>query len=401
MKIAVVHNFYRQPGGEDRCFFAERDLLRSRGHDVIEFTLHNDAISVANPALLAFRTTWNGASYASLRSLFRRERPDVVHFHNTFPLVSPAAYYAARAEGVPVVQSLHNFRMFCAGATLFRDGRCCETCLGRTMKWPAIAHACYRGSRLATASVVAMQAVHHGLGTWRRAVDVFVALTEFGRDKAVEGGLPWHKIVVKPNFCDDPVAAGAGDGGYALFVGRLSPEKGLATLLDGWRLLGGAVPLKIVGDGPLAGEVRRAAAIDPAIEWLGARPGDEVRALMGAAAVLVVPSVWYETFGLVVAEAFSVGTPVLSSRIGALREVVDEGVSGELFAPGDPAALAEGIRRLFSSPNTLRRLRAGARAAYETRMSPDANYRDLMGIYAAARRGPWSAFASRTGVQQL
>ena len=190
MKILVVHNYYKQPGGEDQCVAAEVALLKAHGHEVIPYSVRNDSIDTLGRLTVASRTIWSRSAYREVRQLIRTHRPQIAHFNNTFPLISPAAYYAARAEGVRVVQTLHNFRLLCPNALFFRNGRVCEDCLGRSFPWPGIAHKCYRGSRMASAAAAAMVAVHRVLGTWREAVDVYVALTEFSRQKFIAGGLP-------------------------------------------------------------------------------------------------------------------------------------------------------------------------------------------------------------------
>src|SRR5262245_47877410 len=228
---------------------------------------------------LASQTIWSRPAYKEFRTLLQKHRPDVVHFHNTFPLISPAAYYAARAEGLAVVQTLHNFRVLCPNALFFRNGRVCEDCLGCAVPWPGVIHRCYRGSRAASAGVTAMLSAHRLLGTWREAVDRYIALTSFSRQKFLQGGLPAGRVVVKPNFLDSDPGCGSGEGGYALFVGRLSAEKGVETLLQAWRVGGALPPLKIVGDGPLAAKVQAAAAGNPLIEWQGTKQPPDVDAL--------------------------------------------------------------------------------------------------------------------------
>src|SRR5437773_765730 len=229
MKILVVHNYYKQAGGEDQCVAAEVEMLQAHGHEVTQYVLHNDAIDRMSRLEVATRTIWSRRAYREIRELIHSHRPEIAHFNNTFPLISPAAYYAARAEKVGVVQTLHNFRLLCPNALFFRAGRVCEDCLGKSIPWPGVVHKCYRGSRAASATTAAMLAVHRMLGTWREAVDTYIALTDFGRQKFIEGGLPPEKIAVKPNFVHPDPGPGAGTGGYAIFVGRLSEEKGLQT----------------------------------------------------------------------------------------------------------------------------------------------------------------------------
>jgi glycosyltransferase involved in cell wall biosynthesis len=383
MKVLRVHNYYQQPGGEDQCFAAEIALLEANGHQVVRYTAHNDAIDAMDRIEVAARTLWNQHSYRELRALIRRERPAIAHFDNTFPLISPAAYYAARHEGIPVVQSLHNFRLFCADAYFFRDGRVCEDCLGKALPWPALQHRCYRNSVLATGVVAALQVSHRAIGTWQRQVNRFVALTEFGRRKFIAGGIPAEKIVVKPNFVATDPGIGAGDGGYALFVGRLSPEKGIETLLTAWERAGSHLPLKIVGDGPLRGTVQAAAERLPQIAWLGQRNSAEVLELMRHAAMLVFPSRWYETFGRVIIEAYAVGLPVVASNLGSMSDLIVHGQTGLHARPGDPADLAAQVIRIATNAQERDAMRQGARAAFESAYTAERNYAQLMAIYHA------------------
>jgi glycosyltransferase involved in cell wall biosynthesis len=381
MKILLCHNYYQQPGGEDQSFAAEGRLLESRGHDVLRFTLHNDAVAGLSKLGVARRTFWNSEVHDQVRALVRRERPAVLHCTNTFPLISPAVYHAARAGGAAVVQSLRNYRLLCPGALFLRDGKVCEDCLGKSIPWPAVLHRCYRQDRAASAVVAAFLAGHRALRTWTRAVDLYFTPSAFARRKLIEGGLPADRIAVKPNFIDPDPGPGTGKGGYAVFVGRLSPEKGLDTLLGAWERLPGDVRLKVVGEGSLAERVRAACARDGRIEWLGRRSPEEVLEVVGEAACLVMPSLWYETFGRTVIEAFARGTPVVASRIGALAELVEEGRTGLLFEPGDPADLASKVERLLADPT---RLRPAARQEYERKYTARTNYEMLLAIYEEA-----------------
>ncbi len=384
MKILAVHNRYQRPGGEDQVFVDETALLEARDHRVVRYEVHNDQVERVNRLTLAKDTVWNTSAYRELRALIRRERPDVVHFHNTLPLISPAGYYAARAEGVPVIQTLHNYRLLCPVALFFRDGRVCEDCMGKAVPWPGVVHECYRGSRAASGVIATMLTVHRVMRTWTEMVDVYVALTEFARSKFIEGGLPAGKIVVKPNFVAPDPGRGQGGGGYALFVGRLAPEKGTGTMLAAWERLGTRIPLKVVGDGPLRDRVVEAAARRSNVEWLGHRPVEEVHALMGKADMLVFPSEWYETFGRVAVEAFATGTPVIAADIGAVAELVEHGRTGLEFRPGDPEDLVTQVEWALSHPAELRRMRDEVRAEFEAKYTAERNYRALIEIYEAA-----------------
>ena len=340
-------------------------------------------------AALARDTVWNKVAYREVRALIRENNPHVAHFHNTFPLGSPAVYYAARAEGVPVVQTLHNYRLLCANALLFRDGKVCTKCIGKTFPWPGVVHACYRGSRPASGTVATMLGTHRALGTWNKAVDVYIALTEFARREFIRGGLPAEKIAVKSNFVRVDPGIGEGKGGYALFVGRLSQEKGLDTLLEAWEQLDGKIPLKIAGDGPYASKVAEAARRFPRVEYVGRQTKEQVYALMKDAQVLMFPSVWYEGCPLVIAEAYAVGLPIIASNLGVMSSSVRHGSTGLHFRPGDSDDLATKVKWAVSHPVELRRMRREARARFDSEYAAEPNYRSLMEIYRmAVERAP-------------
>jgi glycosyltransferase involved in cell wall biosynthesis len=381
MRILRVHNYYLQPGGEDESFHTEIGLLESREHEVIRHTVRNDRIVGMTKGELVESTFWSRRSYRELSELIRIKRPDIAHFDNIFPLISPSAYYATHSMGIPVIQNLRNFRLVCPGTFLFREGKVCEDCLGRVFAWPGVAHACYRDRRVTSMAVASLVAIHRLLGTWKRKVDRYIAATEFLRMKHVEGGIPADKIVVKPNFVDPDPGVGSGGGGYALFVGRLSPEKGLKTMLTAWETLHTRLPLKIVGDGPLRDEVVEAAGRLGGVRWLGRQARPAVIDLMKRADLLITPSQWYEGCTRVVIEAFAVGLPVVSSELGSMKQIVSEGFTGIHFTPGDPVDLAEKIEGLVSQPRLLEKMRAESRAEYERRYTPEKNYRMLISIY--------------------
>jgi glycosyltransferase involved in cell wall biosynthesis len=379
MKILTVHNNYRQPGGEEQIFSGESALLEAHGHEVFRYTLDNDDTSTVNPLLLAKNTLWNSTVYRDLRSLIRQEQPEIAHFHNTFPLISPSAYYAAKDEGVAVIQTLHNYRLLCPNALFFRDGRVCEDCLGR-FPIPGVVHGCYRNNRRDSAMVAATTSFHTILGTWTKAIDKFIVISQFAMNKFIQGGLPAEKLALKYNFLHSVPEPGEGKGGYAVYVGRLSIEKGLGVLLEAWRRLDRQIPLKILGDGPMAGLVTEAAREMPEIEWLGRRPSNEVYEIVGNAAFLVFPSEWYETFGQVAIEAFAKGTPVIASNIGAIPELVNQR-SGLLFRSSDPTDLAAKIDWLLAHPQALAQMRLTARAEFESKYTAERNYQRLLEIY--------------------
>lgn len=383
MKILLAHNYYQHPGGEDQCFHAEVAMLKEHGHEIVTYEQHNDNVArLSKPALMA-ATIWNRQTYRDIRQRLAEDRPDIVHCHNVFPLISPAIFYAAHRAGVPVVQTLHNYRLLCPGALLLRDGRPCQDCIGRSIPWPAVAHKCYRGSRTQTLGVVSMLATHRMLGTWLRCVTGFLAPSEFSRRMLIDGGLPSAKIRVKPNFVADDPKEGAGEGDYVICVGRLSGEKGIATLLKAWGMMSNPPPLKICGDGPLM-SLRDTVPPGLDIEFLGQQSTARLRELVKGARLLVAPSECYEVFGLTVIEAFACGTPVLVSKHGALAELVAGDRAGVGFRPRDPADLAAKATMLLDNPDRLKAMRSPARREYETKYTAAINHRLLMEAYGAA-----------------
>jgi glycosyltransferase involved in cell wall biosynthesis len=383
MRILLCHNYYQQRGGEDESFEAEASLLESRGHEVVRYTVHNDSVEQMSSARVSLKAFFNRGVYRDLSRLIADRRPDVMHCTNIFPLISPAAYYAARRNGVPVVQSLRNYRHLCPGVYFLRDGHVCESCLHKTFAWPAVVHGCYRESRAASAVAALSHSVHRALGSWQNCVDYYFTLTEFARQKFIAAGWPAEKIAVKPNFVYPDPRPGTGAGGYAVFVGRLSPEKGVSTLLDAWRQLPEAMPLKIIGQGPEESRIREFAERHPHVELLQFRPLPEVLEIVGEAAFLAMPSLWYETFGRTIVEAYAKGTPVLASRHGAIAELVEEGATGMLFEPGSASELATNAAALWRHPD-LSAIRRAARETYESRYRADANYQQLLQIYRTA-----------------
>lgn len=389
VRVLMAHNYYQQAGGEDQSFLAESALLEASGHQVVPYTVHNQSIDSSRRLRAGAQAVWSTESHRALRALVRETRPDVAHFQNIFPLISPSAYYAVKAEGVPIVQSLRNYRLACPTATFFRDGHPCEDCRGKLIPWPGVVHACYRNSRPATAAVGAMLLTHRLLGTWQRMVDVYVALTTFTEQK-LRSTLPHARMVVKPNFVYPDPGPGPGGGGEsgAVFVGRLSQEKGIDTLLEAWRGLAPAVPLRVIGDGPLAPQVAQAQREIPGVTWLGRLSSERTFAELGKADLLVFPSLWYETFGRVAVEAFAKGTPVLASDLGAVAEVTRQSPAGMLFPPGDAVALRERVAALFADRGELTRLRPLARQEFELKYSGAANLGQLLEIYRLAAEEP-------------
>ncbi|MCY7305790.1 MAG: glycosyltransferase family 4 protein [Rhodoferax sp.] len=380
MKILVVHNAYQQRGGEDSVVEAEVALLRSRGHAVAMYGRDNHELAAMGRASAALDTLWSRRTVQDISAIFAHDKPDLIHVHNTFPLISPSLYWAAAGARVPVVQTLHNFRLLCPQAMLLRDGKVCEQCVGTT-PLAGVVHGCYRGSRAQTAVLAGMLVLHRAIGTWADKVTRFIALNEFCRAKFIEGGLPAHKIVVKPNFVDFEAPPPTTRAGF-LFVGRLSPEKGVGVLAKASVQAPGC-ELTIVGTGP---DSATAAGIQGA-KILGALPGSEVLNQMCRATALVLPSIWYETFGLVAVEAFACGTPVIASRIGVLETLVNDGVNGLLFEPGNSDDLAAKMRWALANPGRMAEMGRKARAHYEANFTGRDNYAQLLQIYQHAVAG--------------
>ncbi len=381
MRIAILHTLYRERGGEDAVVEAEVGLLRRRGHAVEAVVFRNHELEALPAWEQVVRALWNRQAVQRVHEMVRRERPAVVHVHNTFPAASPAVIRAASREGAAVVATLHNYRLACVNALLFREGRVCEDCIGR-LPWRGVLYGCWRG-RPESAVVAAMLGLHRALGTWEE-VDIFIALTDFARERLVAAGLPADRIRVKPNFVHPDPGPGEGIGRFAVFVGRLSPEKGVGTLLRAWSRLAGHVPLRIVGDGPLRGEVEQAASRMPALEFLGPKAPVDVYALMGQAAFLLFPSECYENFPLVLAEAFAKGLPVVCSGIGSHGSLVEHGRTGLHFRPGDPEDLVEKVNWMVAHPKRVLEMRREARREYEEKYTAEGNYEMLMRIYEEA-----------------
>lgn len=392
MKILLIHNSYQQPGGEDTVFEQERRLLELNGHIVITYCRSNwevTAYSGLRRLELAGRTIWARDARRQLARLLDQEKPDLVHVHNTLVMVSPSIFSACRDADVPVVHTLHNYRLYCPTATFFRDGHICQECVDHSL-WRGVAHGCYRNSRAATAVVATMLAVHRQRQTWNREVDCYIVLSECARTKFLECGLPAEKIFVKPNFVHpDPCPRPGGAGEYALFVGRLSPEKRVNTMLSAWSHLRQCnIPLVILGGGPqleqIAKEVGGQCLTN--ISLRGQMSHDQTLAIMRKARVLIFTSEWYENFPVTIAESFACGVPVICSRMGAMQEIVEDGRTGLHFRAGDAKDLSEKVEWAWNHPEHLAMMSAEARREYLTKYTAAKNYPILMEIYEHALR---------------
>jgi glycosyltransferase involved in cell wall biosynthesis len=381
--VLVIHNQYQQPGGEDVVVQAEVDLLRRNGHRVLQFTQNNATLANCTPlekAALFVTTTWNRNAYSTIRSLIEKERPDIVHCHNLLPQISPAAYYACKSAAVPVVQTLHNYRMFCPAGTFFRNGRVCEDCT-RSLAC-AVKQGCYRNSRLQTATVAMMLAFHRHRETWTRSVDAYIALTQFSRNLFVALGLPEKTIHVKPNFLAHDPGQRPSPGSYALFVGRLSPEKGVLEMLRAWLHLS-HIPLVVIGDGPLYDDasqmLRRSGSTH--IKLLGRMSAEDTQVRMKNARFLVFPSRWYEPFGMALIEAAASGVPAIAARIAGVPELVIDNKTGLLFDLQKVDDLADKANWAWTHPAEMDGVGSAARQLYRQNFTAENNYQSLINIY--------------------
>jgi glycosyltransferase involved in cell wall biosynthesis len=400
MKILTVHNSYLQHGGEDAVADMESRLLRDHGHDVECYRQSNAGIHEMPAMALACASIWSHSSAAAIDRSCASFQPDLIHAHNTFPLISPALYWMAARRKIPIVLTLHNFRLLCPQAMFLREGKNCEACLSK-LPWRAVTRKCYRNSLLQSGAVAIMLTAHRAIGTYRNKVTSYIAPSDYSRRKFIAGGFPQERIHVKPNFVDvaDVPEWTRRKGG--LFVGRLSPEKGLGVLIEAMEGMPGDSAsdrpyrcIRVVGSGPMEERVARHFGD----RYLGARPSAEVLDLLRTSLFLVAPSTCGESFGLVVIEAFSCGVAVIASNRGALAELVEDGVTGLLVVPGDASDLARKIQWACDHPDRMLSMGRAAYAEYRKKYTASENYGLLMGIY---RNAMSSAALSTRGAENV
>lgn len=386
-RVLILHNRYKLHGGEDVVVQQEAALLREAGHhvDIVEVS-NDDIVGIRDQVSTALSTVYSFRSRAMVVKHLRAHRAELLHVHNFFPKLSPSVYDAAADARCAVVQTLHNYRLVCPSGTLFRDGHICTECLGRSIAWPGIRYGCYRGSRAGAATIAALSTTHRLLGTWRTKCHRYITLNDFARQVLADNlSLPHERVCVKPNAIPDR-AVGRHRGAFALFVGRLSPEKGIATLLAAAARPDFPIPLWIAGTGPLEPQVLAAAAQVPSrIRALGSQTREQVQELLGHAFVQIVPSEWHEAGGpLTVGEAFAAGVPVITTRLEPMSTVVRDEVDGLLYTPRDPQDLCRAVRTLVSRPEAMPAMRVAARDRYEAMYRPQANVAALVSIYEEA-----------------
>jgi len=384
-RILMLHNRYQIRGGEDESTDAEVAMLRERGHTVELVELDNKSIeTVADKVRAGLATTWSRKGAAIVEQHLAGGHYDILHCQNLFPGFSPSVYYTAARHKVPVVQAVRNYRLLCASANLFRDGHYCDDCVGKMVPLPALVHRCYRGSLASTAALVAMQSVHKSMGTWSNRITRYIALTRYVRNRLVEGGIPADRIVVKPNFVgsldvseEDPGI----EGPYAVYVGRLTQDKGADWLARTWVAQNFGMPLVFVGHGDALDTIvpGNEARICP----VGKRSLTQTYRIIQGAQMLVQPALWPEPFGRVVVEAYSLGVPVVSARVGGLQELVRDGVTGFTYEAGDDRAFGDAVRAAMD-PARHAAMSAAVRREYEEKYSPDANFGFMMDIYRDA-----------------
>lgn len=390
-RVLQVHTRYRQAGGEDEVVEAEKRLLENAGIDVRQVIFDNadlrESESLAGDLRLAASAVWSRSAKRRVESALDAHGSQLMHVHNTFSAASPSVYMAASERGVPVVQTLHNYRLVCPAATAFRDGRVCTDCVGRSVPWPGVLHACVRGSRPQSLVTAATIAVHRARGTFGRAISSYVALTDFQRQLMVQGGLPAERIGVIPNFLEPDPGWGSDSRAGLLFVGRLTREKGVPALLQAAAVVPGIV--SVAGDGPLTDLAEQADAAGD-IAYLGRLARSSVANHIRRTTALILPSVWFEGLPLVLIEAYATGTPVIASRIGSLAELIEDGVTGLLAEPGNVRDLADRIRWARDHPREMHEMGDSARQRYEARFRGATHLAALLETYTRAGGGRWA-----------
>jgi glycosyltransferase involved in cell wall biosynthesis len=395
LKVLLAHNFYGStaPSGENSVYLAEKELLKSHGHSIIEFSRHSDEIR--NRGFIGklqggLATPWNPFTAQKIRQLLKTEKPDILHVHNTFPLLSPSIFHAVKEFPTATVFTLHNYRIFCAAAILMQNTHPCSECLEKQSVFPALKYGCYRESRLATLPMIAMIGLHRRMKTWQKHVDAFITLSDFQRNKLIEFGLPSEKIHIKPHFYPQPPSPRPWSKRQqkVVFIGRLGAEKGLHVLLDAWKNWGeSAPPLEIIGEGPERIKIEKfikGNRIDCRVVLMGQLPFVQTQERLAEASLLILPSLCFEGFPMVIREAFALGVPVAASRIGAIPCIIREGVNGVMFTPGDSTDLLKMVKPLWGNSVKLSDLGEAARKEFEEKYTSDKNYDLLMEIYRAA-----------------
>lgn len=386
MKILVLHNRYKFEGGEEAVVSSEIDLLRKNKHDVIVFELNNediDKFNIIRKLSLPIHLIWSVSSYRKVKEIIKKEKPDIVHVHNTFFLLSPSIYYACKGANVPIVQTLHNYRFICPLATLYRAGNICCDCLDKDLMMSVI-HKCGSKSLAWRISMLLTLKVHYKMNTFKKLINTYIALSEFSKQQFIQAGFNGEKIKVKPNFINFDPGYSLNRGNFALYVGRFSPEKGVDVLLEAWKNIN-YLSLKIIGTGNEFDDCRLYAINNSLnVEFMGQVSNSEVIDQIKKCLVIVVPSKCNENFPRILVEAFACGVPVIASKRGALSEIIEDGKTGFLFNPEDPMDLAEKIRLIYKNRDLAGQMGANARKEFENKYTPEKNFQILIDIYKEA-----------------
>lgn len=377
MKILQAHNYYQQAGGEDTVVAQEKELLERKGHDVITYYKQNDEIenlTKFQKLRLVKDSTWSKKTYEEVDHLLQKEKFDVCHVHNTLPLITPSIYYACKKNKVPVVQTLHNYRLICTNGLLMRDGRICEDCLGRSA-YGAIAKKCYRNSSIQTYVVARMLQKNKHMGTWTNQVDAYLCLTEMAKKKFIEHGLPKNKITVKPNFITIESKAKNTDENYLLYAGRVTENKGLGLIKKLANDL--SIKIKIAGDGDMVEELRNI----PTLELLGRKTHEETIELARNARAVLFPTTLYEGMPMTIIEAFALKTPIIATEIGASKSMIRNKVTGLLFPLNSYPDFYNCVRFCLENPTKIDQIVEQAYQEYQSNYTPDNNYKMLLSAY--------------------
>ncbi len=390
MRILIAHNRYKILGGEETVVRAETELLQARGHEVRLMTRDNHDLDAMSAVAAAKTSLWSRTTATELREVCAQFQPDLLHVHNSFPLLSPSVYWAAASIGVPVVKTLHNFRLVCIQGSLMRDGEICSKCIDGPPLWGTV-YRCYRDSLAQSAMATTVQMSHRMLGTYAHKVDAFILMSRFALQMLRGFGLPADRLHVKPNFAPSTEARGLERNGF-LYVGRLSAEKGVSTLAAAAAALPGS-GFTVIGVGPQASLLENAANV----RMLGRLEAPAISDHMQRARALVVSSTAYEGCPMVILEAYANGLPVIASRRGSIPEFVEDGVTGLLFQPGNGEDLANKIRWATDHPEAMAEFGRRALERHRERYTPEQNYQMLMSVYESAMARHRSPLSRQAG----
>lgn len=379
----MIHNFYQAKSGECVSYPTEVELLRRFGHEVITYETNSHNLQNTSKIKLALSTIWNWDSYSELKSLIKRENPDIVHFQNIFPVISPSGYYAAKSLKKPVIQSIRNYRVACINGNLFRDGKVCEMCVGKKIPWGGYLYSCYHRGRAASWVVATELMVHNILDTWNNKVDGYIALTNFAKAKLVQHGIHEERVFVRPNYIVYDPLMKEHEGNYALYVGSLDERKGVTQLVDLWLKNNFKIPLKIVGTGVLYDKLKELIGDNSSVELMGFKNNNEIIPIMKEAQLLVFTSLLFENFPRVLLEGMACGLPIISSNIGSMSEIIKDNYNGLLYKPNDANELRNKIQTLIGDNELRIKVGENGRKEFEEKYSADIAYNSLINIYQA------------------